>query len=267
MISVIIPSYRNPKCLDICIESALRGQNGDNDIICVLDGYAEESEGVIKKYENDINFLPLPENKGMQYALNMGVYNSKSEKILIVNDDNVFPINWDTILEDDYKENLILTPNQIEKSKSIFNFETEDFGTPETFDLENFFVEEPNFRKDELTNDGGIFPFMMSKKKYMMVGGFDTLYNSPFICDWDFFLKLEMMGMRFQRSHRLHFYHFGSKATKNRDTEKQDETMFRSGEAEAYQMFEYKWGFRPQNGINNSKKPTGRIRGIDYEKI
>ena len=113
MISVIIPSYRNQKCLDICLESALRGQDKDNEIICILDGYPEESANVIEKYKNDVNFLPLPENKGMQYALNMGVYNASYDKVLIVNDDNVFPIDWDKILLEDYNDNLILTPNQI----------------------------------------------------------------------------------------------------------------------------------------------------------
>ena len=141
MISVIIPSYRNPKCLDICLESALRGQSNDNQVICVLDGYAEESSEIVKKYKNDVNFLPLPENKGMQYALNIGVFNAENEKILIVNDDNVFPVDWDNILEADYNENIVITPNQIEKEKSIFKFVQYDFGTVEVFDLEKFFVE------------------------------------------------------------------------------------------------------------------------------
>jgi len=43
MISVIIPTYRNPKCLDICLESALRTQEHQNEIIVIVDGYAEES--------------------------------------------------------------------------------------------------------------------------------------------------------------------------------------------------------------------------------
>ncbi len=69
--------------------------------------------------------------------------------------------------------------------------------------------------KGELTLDGGIFPFVISKKDYMIVGGFDTIYQSPFICDWDFFLKLDLNGIQFYRINHLHFYHFGSAATKN----------------------------------------------------
>ena len=262
MISVIIPSYRNPKCLDICLESALRGQEKDNQIICVLDGYPEESSEIVKKYENDVNFLPLPENKGMQYALNMGVWNAENDQILIVNDDNVFPVNWDTILSSDYKEDLIITPNQIEKTQGIFDFVIEDFGTPEDFDLDNFFTTEPSLRKNELTNNGGIFPLYLSKKKYMMVGGFDIIYPSPFICDWDFFLKCELAGMKTIRSKKLNFYHFGSVATKNG----KEGQRFKQSESEAYEIYKYKWGFDMILNKDLSHSPKGKlIKGIKYE--
>lgn len=264
MISVIIPSYRNPKCLDICLESALRGQSNDNQVICVLDGYAEESSEIVKKYKNDVNFLPLPENKGMQYALNIGVFNAENEKILIVNDDNVFPVDWDNILEADYNENIVITPNQIEKEKSIFKFVQYDFGTVEDFDLENFFVEEPNHREDSITNDGGIFPLFLSKKKYMMIGGFDTIYPSPFICDWDFFIKCDLAGLKSHRSRKLNFYHFGSIATKNG----KESDKFKKSEYDALQMYLYKWGFKPQaiSNVGHKRTPINEtVKGIKYE--
>ena len=48
MISVIIPSYRNPKCLDICIESALRG----------LESILQEmkSEGIKSTTETNVGY-------------------------------------------------------------------------------------------------------------------------------------------------------------------------------------------------------------------
>ena len=70
-------------------------------------------------------------------------------------------------------------------------------------------------KQNHLTDNGGIFPFAMYKKDYMIVGGFDTLYKSPFICDWDFFLKLDLNGIVFKRTHEACLYHFGSTATKN----------------------------------------------------
>ena len=267
MISVVIPSYRSPKYLDWCLHSLIEQQVNDNEIIVVIDGFVDESQWVIDKYKNKVGFLEFPENRGMQQALNFGVYNASYEKIVIVNDDNVFPHKWDEILETYDVTDTIVTPNQIEPTgPGIFNFPVKDFGqNADDFCYDDFILFEQSIRKDEDTPDGEIFPFMISKRNYMVVGGFDTLYNSPFICDWDFFLKLEMLGNKFIRSHKLHFYHFGSKATKNRDTEKQDENMFKSSEVEAYQMFEYKWGFVPQNGFNNSKKPIGIIKGVEYK--
>ena len=262
MISVIIPSYRNSICLDICLESVLKNQTQQNEIICVLDGYAEESEAVQAKYGERVNFIALPENRGMPYALNIGVWHASSDKILIVNDDNVFPKNWDIILEKDSEEMTILTPNQIEKAPSIFNFVIKDFGTPETFNLDEFIKEETKYREDKLTEDGGIFPLLISKKLYMMVGGFDVLYPSPFICDWDFFLKCELAGAKTLRSRKLNFYHFGSVATKNSN----ESEKFNASEILAAELYQYKWGFPSFINKNNSHSPKGEtIRGIKYE--
>ena len=47
MVSLIIPSYRNPECLDLCLESALEGQSIKNQIIVILDGFAEESKHIV----------------------------------------------------------------------------------------------------------------------------------------------------------------------------------------------------------------------------
>lgn len=262
MISVIIPSYRNPKCLDICLKSALENQKYENEIIVVIDGFVEETQHIIDEYNNRVSFVPLEQNAGMQYALNLGVYNATNEWVLIVNDDNVFPKDWDTILEKDFEDKLIITPNQIERTPSIFNFVTLNFGGVDDFDLKKYTDEEQKHRKDILTNDGEIFPFIMQKKYYMAVGGFDTIYNSPFICDWDFFLKLEIIGMKFVRSRKLNFYHFGSMATKNGS----EADRFKESEIDAFNTFEYKWGFKPFRTKENSHCPSGNnIKGIKYE--
>ena len=122
---------------------------------------------------------------------------------------------------------------------------------------------EKTLRQDMLSVDGGIFPFSMYKKQYMIVGGFDTLYNSPFICDWDFFLKLELNGKKFKRVSEGHFYHFVSMATKKG---KDKESMIAS-ENPAAKMFLYKWGIQPHLYQNNSHNPKdGKIiKGIKYE--
>ena len=255
MISVIIPTYRNPKYLDLCLKSLVDGQTNENQIIVILDGYAEESLSVLNQYKN-IEVLDLESNKGMQTAINMGVWNATSEKILVINDDNVFPPEWDLRIEAHYHPNTIITINQIEPTgPGMFNFPVIDCGhTVETFDMDKFIQAEKETSKNLMTKDGNIFPFLINKKWFMAVGGFDTFYNSPNLCDWDLFAKLELIDMiGHARIHNVHLYHFGSVATKKNA----ESIKFREREQFAAQQFYYKWKFPPYNGENNSKVPRG----------
>lgn len=262
MLSLIIPTYRNPKCLDHCLRSAIEQQKHKNQIIVVVDGFKEESEDILEKYKKDINILDLGKNQGMQMALNVGVFNANNERIVIVNDDNVLCKDWDQIIIDNLQENEVITINQIEPNSGIFNFPVKDFGTdPDNFDYDGFIEYETTIREDKTTPDGGIFPFAMWKVDYMIVGGFDTLYNSPFICDWDFFLKLDLNNKKFKRVHSGHFYHFVSMATKKG----KDKEVMAASEHPAAQTYAYKWGMAPRLYENNSHKPAGNsIKGINY---
>jgi glycosyltransferase involved in cell wall biosynthesis len=263
MISIIIPTYRNPEYLDICLKSCIEQQHNKNQIIVAVDGFIEESQSVLDKYKDSISILDLGENQGMQMALNLAVMNATNEKILIVNDDNVFCTKWD-IVASKVQPGEVLTLNQIEPDgPGIFNFPVKDFGrTPDTFEYKLFLDHEMFTKSNELTDDGGIFPFAMYKKDYMIVGGFDTMYKSPFICDWDFFLKLDLNGIVFKRTHEAHLYHFGSTATKNGKEGK----MFKATERPAAELFYYKWGISPQLFKNLSHNPKNKqtIKGIKF---
>lgn len=263
MISLIIPTYRNPDYLDICLKSAIENQVNNNEIIVAVDGFIDESQHVLDKYKQHIQVLDLGVNQGMQTALNLAVMNANNEIICIINDDNVLSKDWDIIIEKEFKIDSVLTINQIEPTgPGIFNFPVKDFGKkPSEFNYEEFIKYEPTIRENKFTLDGGIFPFVISKKNYMIVGGFDTIYQSPFICDWDFFLKLDLNGVDFTRTHNLHFYHFGSAATKNG----KEGDKFKQTESPAAQIFIYKWGITPQLFENNSHRPKGnKIKGIKF---
>lgn len=251
MISVIIPSYRNPKYLDLCLHSLTAHQVNENEIIVILDGYVDENKEVMDKYPT-VSWLPFEENMGMQSAINYGVWNASSEKIFIINDDNVFPSEWDLRLELAYKSNVIVTVNQIEPTgPGMFNFPVVDCGqTVDTFNMEKFLAADKALSKNIITPDGNIFPFLMNKRWFMAVGGFDTYYQSPNIVDWDFAAKLELIPtLSYERTHLLHAYHFGSISTKKNA----EAVSFRQREQFAATQYEYKWKEPPYNGPNNTK--------------
>ena len=65
MLSVIIPTYKEPKALDICLESVIKGQIHENQIIVVVDGFYELNKDVLNKHKDSIEILDLGQNVGL----------------------------------------------------------------------------------------------------------------------------------------------------------------------------------------------------------
>lgn len=251
MFSVILPTYRNPDYLDLCLKSIVENQVYQNDIIVIVDGYYEESKEVLEKYPH-VGVIDLEENMGMQHAINVGVWNAQFDRIFVINDDNVFPSEWDDRLEVHDDINTVYTVNQVEPTgPGMFGFPVCDLGqTVDDFDYDIWLDIELDESINLETDDGSIFPFLIHKKWFMAVGGFDTWYDSPNLCDWDFFAKLQLLPhLQFKRTHRLALYHFGSVATKKN----KESASFIKREQFAAQQYQYKWGTPPYNGENNWK--------------
>ena len=253
MISVIIPTYKEPNVLDLCLKSLILGQKHQNQIIVVVDGFYEINKEIIEKYSKNISVLNLENNVDTPKATNLGVYNAYFDKILIVNDDNVFPYNWDVKLLDLFKENSVISPNQIEPIPSIFNqFIIENLGRdPKTFNLQQYWGFENKTSEKKLEPTGSTLPIFMAKKDYLMVGGMDESYPGGWVVDWDFFLKCELVGLEMLRSYNCHFYHFVSVGTESTPEEKQNKQL---REKECHEYFKYKWGYYAQHNPKNNSK-------------
>jgi len=262
MISVIIPTYKTTHALDLCLSSAIEGQQNKNQIIVVVDGFYDLNKEVLEKYSDHIDVLDLEYNMGACKALNLGVYNAQYDKVLIVNDDNVFPQHWDTILEEEWKvceekypKGFVLTPNQVEPFPSMFRqFIIEDLGRdPKTFDLERFWLFNYHYASGDKTEENGsTWPVLMNKYDYLKVGGFAEDYpsQSGFVTDWEFFLKLQMSGLKMLRTWNCHFYHFVALSNKSPEQAKQS----KQEEIACHEYAQYKWGtYIKHNPENNLK--------------
>jgi glycosyltransferase involved in cell wall biosynthesis len=235
MISVIIPTYKEPEALDLCLKSAINGQRRNNQIIVVVDGFYEVNKEVLDKYEESIEILVLEENVGLCRATNLGVYNAKFDKILIVNDDNVFSDVWDQVLLEEYKPGYVLAPNQIEPTPSIFRqFHIKDLGKdPKTFDLQAYWDYENSIRESKTEESGSTLPIFMNKYDYIRLGGWDENYEAGMVADWDFFLKCAISDLKMIRTYNSHFYHFASISTNG---EKRQQA-----EQKGHEYAKYKW--------------------------
>lgn len=241
MISVIIPTYKSPEALDLCLRSAIEGQQNKNQIIVVVDGYYDLNKEVLDHWKDSIDILNLETNVGLCRGTNLGVYNAKHDKILIVNDDNVFPRFWDTTLEEEYQPGYVITPNQVEPYASMFpQFIIEDLGRdPKTFDLEKFWLFDYHYASgDKREETGSTLPIFMSKLDFIRLGGWDENYELGVVADWDFFLKCQLSGLKMIRIWNCHFYHFVSLTTMTPEKEQQR----RTSEANGHEYARYKWG-------------------------
>jgi glycosyltransferase involved in cell wall biosynthesis len=237
MISVIIPTHSSPDALDLCLKSCIEGQTQKNEIIVIVDGFYDINKDVLEKWSAHIDVLNMEENVGLCRGTNLGVYNAKYDKILIVNDDNVFPYGYDKALLKNYTPNIVISPNQIEPTPSIFKqFHIRDCGRdPKTFNLKSYWEYEESLRGLPTDETGSTLPIFMSKTDYLRVGGWDENYpTSGMVADIDFFHKCLLSGMKMLRTYNCHFYHFSSVSVNG---EKRQET-----EKDAHEYAKYKWG-------------------------
>ena len=253
MISVIIPTYKEPEALDICLKSAITGQKNKNQIIVVVDGFFDLNKEVLEKWAKHIDVLNIEENVGLIRAMNLGVYNAEFDKVLMVNDDNVFPEAWDQDLLEQYKPGSVLTPNQIEPTPSMFKqFHIKDLGRdPKTFNINDFWEYEFGIAEDKLEETGSTFPFLIAKTDYLRVGGLDETYPGAWVVDWDFFLKCELSGMKMLRTYACNFYHFVSLGT-TPTPEKVAEKAIK--EQASHEYFKYKWGQYAKHNVETNSK-------------
>lgn len=237
MISVIIPTYKSPEMLDLCLESAITGQLEKNQIIVVVDGYYDLNKEVLKKWEDSIEILNLEENVGLCKGTNLGVYNASSDEVLIVNDDNVFPKSWDKKLKYwKLKDNQLITPNQIEPNPSMFaQFNIKDLGkTYQELDLAEFWEYELSISKEQMDIAGSTLPIYMKKQDYIRIGGWDENYELGMVADWDFFLKCNLSKIGLTRVYNCHFYHFASISANGEKRQ--------IAERNGHEYAKYKWG-------------------------
>jgi GT2 family glycosyltransferase len=249
MISVIIPTYKSPEYLDLCLESAIVGQDDENQIIVVVDGFYDLNKEVLEKWKDNIDILNLEQNVGLCRGTNLGVYNAKHDNILIVNDDNVFPLEWDIQLKHwKLQDNQMIVPNQIEPNPSIFpQFHIKDLGSdPKTFNLDNYWGYENTIAKKIIDVAGSTLPIYMKKKDFIRIGGWDENYELGMVADWDFFLKCNLSGIKSTRIYNCHLYHFAS-VSANGEKRQQAELA-------GHNYAKYKWGeFIKHNPSNNLK--------------
>jgi glycosyltransferase involved in cell wall biosynthesis len=89
-VSVIMPAYNHERYVGEAIESVLAQTFGNFEFIIVNDGSPDQTERVIKQYNNPRIRYYFQDNQGAHHALNRGIGLSRGEYISIVNSDDLY---------------------------------------------------------------------------------------------------------------------------------------------------------------------------------
>lgn len=91
LVSVVIPTFDRPKFLNRAIESVLKQDYPNLEIIIVVDGYSENTAQLIHEKKNNsipIHLIQTEEKVGGSEARNIGVRNAKGSFIALLDDDD-----------------------------------------------------------------------------------------------------------------------------------------------------------------------------------
>ncbi len=177
--SIIIPLYNQEKYIEECLKSAL-GQSfqGKFEVIVVNDGSTDNSEEILKKFNDEKLCVFKNENLGPAYSRNFGIKQSKGKYIVFLDSDDILEkdalkIFYNTIYCDNKKysdTDIVFAPYYAirgHRNDTKFYFPLEKFKDFDGFlNLKNTKGEvlkgnfEPwakAYKKDFLTQNGVIF--------------------------------------------------------------------------------------------------------------
>ena len=247
MISIAVPTYKQPKCLDYLLRSFVENSaNKDNEIVIVVDGTINDNIWVAEKYkeQSNIKFISIQQNIGMCRAQNFAVSRCSNNKILICNDDHVLPKDWDTICEESYDFNSLTIFNEVQTKRNVYLKYAlgQDFGTIDDFKFDEYSKWTGGSSEIDPRDYGyAALPFMVNKWKYLALNGFDDKFVNGIKADADFFVRAMYMGMKFKYDFRKPFFHFGSMTVNDVNLSKEKMTTRIEAEIIGRKYCQIKW--------------------------
>lgn len=109
-LSIIIPVYNSENyladCLDSCLNQTLR-LNEEYEVICVNDGSTDNTDAILRRYEQMGVIVIAQKNKGVSAARNNGLRNAKGDYVWFVDsDDCIYPSCLTTLCQEIRKSHV-----------------------------------------------------------------------------------------------------------------------------------------------------------------
>lgn len=185
-VSIIMPTYNRAYIIEKAIQSVIDQTYADYELIVIDDGSTDETCDKVKIFNDPrIKYLSYSENRGGNYARNMGIKEAKGEYIAFLDSDNT----WDN---DHLEKRLALLCSE---DRPIISFGRMRMISGDRID--RIFPPEP---AETLADRSCIIRIMLcrnimdtntvvlSRECFGIEAGFDLDFTR--LQDWDFFLKI-----------------------------------------------------------------------------
>lgn len=86
-VTVVIPNYNGSAYLPACLDALRRQKYQDFHTIVVDNGSSDESRELVKRDYPEVRLITLPENRGFCGAVNIGIRESRTPYVILLNND------------------------------------------------------------------------------------------------------------------------------------------------------------------------------------
>lgn len=108
-VSIIITTYNRANNLGKCIDSLLKIDYPEYEIVLVNDGSTDNTGEILKEYEEKYNIIKIvnrEKNKGWAASKNSGILASEHDLIVLIDDDIIVDRGWLAILVTELMKNI-----------------------------------------------------------------------------------------------------------------------------------------------------------------
>lgn len=205
LVSIILPTFNGGKTIANAIQSVLRQNFTDYELLVIDDGSTDDVSGIIKSFNDTrIKYLKNEKNSGLQKTLNRGLKNTQGKYIARIDDDDEWMDrdklgNQINFLEKN-KDHLlvgtgVMVIGQDGKEKIKFHYPKNDRNIRRLILGKNCFVHSS---------------VVFDKKTALNLGGYDESEEMKHVEDYDLWLKFGTIGKFANLPDYAVKYNFGS---------------------------------------------------------
>ena len=197
-VTIVIPLYNQLHYTRICLESLQGGAAGGARLL-LIDNGSSDGTGAYLASCRGVEVLSNRENRGCAGAWNQGVQASRTEWVLLLNNDVIVPEGWlEGLLHFARERGLDVVSPAIREGE--YNYEIAGYGS-------QFMATMGNVSRMGIAD--GIC-FMVHRRVFESLGGFDENFRIGQFEDSDFFRRAALGGFRLGTTGRSFLHHFGS---------------------------------------------------------